>query len=144
MSEHRSKHKDERHNHKEHDSAHGHSHGHSHSGKQRLRVKSKDTPGVIYIEQRTHDEAIVVSGSLTVGIGAEDLNAWLAEELEAAASKVGECDGIVGHIKVALSVTSTSMISVTDEKAMIKDSPQKRAKMTLAAIVFKIDPEVAE
>jgi hypothetical protein len=36
------------------------------------------------------------------------------------------------------------MISVTDEKAAVKGSPLRRLKITLAAIVFAIDPETAE
>jgi ABC-type sugar transport system substrate-binding protein len=117
---------------------------HGHGKKQRIRVKAKDTPGVICIERHTHDEAIVISGSLVVDYVAADLKAWIAQELEAAAREVGENGGIIGHIKTALGVTSTTMISVTDEKAMAKESPQKRARITLAAIVFKIDPEKAE
>jgi hypothetical protein len=138
MSEHSSKNQGG-HSHPEHKAAH-----HDHISKQRVRVKVKDTPGIICIERHTHDEAIVISASLVLDFGGADLSAWIAEELEKAALKVNECDGIIGHIKSALTVTSTCMISVTDEKAMIKDSPHKRARITLAAIVFKVDPKEAE
>ena len=138
MSEHKNKHQ-KGHDHPEHKES-----NHVHDGKQRVRVRAKDTPGLICIERHTHDEAIVISGTLTLDFGAVDLGAWIAEELEKAALLVNESGGIIGHIKAALAVTSTSMISVTDDKAMTKDSPRKRALITLAAIVFKIDPKEAE
>ena len=138
MSEHHNKHQHE-HSHPEHKSA-----GHADEGKQRVRVRAKDTPGLICIERHTHDEAIVISGTLTLDNATADLGVWIAAELETAALKVSEAGGIVGHIKVALAVTSTSMISVTEEKAMTKESPRQRALITLAAIVFKTDPKEAE
>ena len=129
---------------------HPHSNGenesnHHHGGeRQRVRVRAKDTPGVICIERRTHDEAIVISGSLTVDYDNAEIGAWIEQELETAAQGIRDQGGIVGHIKAALSVTATSMISVTDEKAMSKESPLKRARISLAAIVFKVDPKEAE
>ena len=138
MTEHHNKHREE-HIHPGHSAAH-----HDQSGKQRVRVRAKDTPGLICLERHTHDEAIVISGTLTLDFDTVDLSSWIAEELEKAALQITEGGGIVGHIKVALAVTSTSMISVTDDKAMTKDSPRKRALITLAAIVFKIDPKAAE
>lgn len=112
--------------------------------KKRIEEKAKDTPGIICIERNIHDDAVVISGTLTLEYNAVDINAWIAEELEKAARAVKESDGIVGHIKAAVSVTSTDMLSVTDEKATITDSPQKRARIALAAIMFMIEPKEAE
>ena len=112
--------------------------------KRRIIAKPKDAPGLIYIERHIHDEAIVISGSLVIRYETPELNAWITEELESAASKVKELGGVVGHIKTAVASTSTSMISVTDEKAIVKEPPVRRAKITLASIVFLIDPEDAE
>ena len=106
--------------------------------------KIKDTPGIICIERNVHDDAIVISGTLTMEYGSADLNAYIAEELEKAAQAVKALDGIVGHIKAAVSVTSTDSVSVTDEKAMLTESPLKSARIALAAIVFMVAPEDAE
>ena len=116
----------------------------SHANKQRVRVKAKDTPGVICIERSTHDEAIVISGSLTVEYADAELKSLLTEELEKAAQGIRELDGIIGHIKVAVSTTSTEIFSVTDEKAASAGAPRKTARIALAAIVFKVEPPDAE
>ena len=126
------------HNHKEH-KAHNHD-----DGRKLIRARAKDTPGIVCIERNIHDEAIVISGTLTLEYGAVDLKAWIAEELENAAQAIGEKDGIVGHIKAAVTVSATDVISVTDEKAMMTRSPGSRARIALAAIVFKVEPEEAE
>lgn len=101
-------------------------------------------PGVITIERNIHDEAIVISGALTVDTALDGLHAIVAAALEAAALAVKDSDGIVGHIKAALATTSTDMISVTDENAMVKRSLVKRVQITLTAIVFIIDQKEAE
>ena len=113
-------------------------------GKKKVRLKAKNTPGVIRIERHIHDDAVVISGSLTVDFINDDLYMFIEQELEAAAREITDSEGVVGHIKAALSVSSTSMISVTDSKAMTKESPYQRAQITLAAIVFLVDPEIAE
>ena len=114
------------------------------TGKQTVRIKAKHTPGIICIERHIHDDAVVISGSLIIDFGSVDLCLWLGQELEAAARGIEERGGIVGHIKAALTISSTSMVSVTDAKAMTKEAPRKRARITLAAIVFMIAPEAAE
>ena len=109
-----------------------------------MKIRVKNTSDTIRIKRRLHDEAIVISGSLTVDYLTADINALIAEALETAARDIGERGGIVGHIKAGITAESSGMISVTDEKAMIKESPSKRARITLAAIVFFIDPKEAE
>jgi len=105
----------------------------------------KDTPGVIYVERQTHDDdAVVVSGALAIENSAEDLGAWLEEEIETAAREVRERGGIVGQIKAVLTVTSTSVMSVSDQDALEKESPKKHARIILTAIMFMIDPKEAE
>ena len=123
----------------------GHLHGKARHGlTKEMLSKIKDAPGLIYIERQIHDDAIVISGSLSIRFEATDLDACVAECLEAAAREIKERNGIVGHIKTSVSTSSTSMISVTDEEAMIKHSTISRARITLAAIVFMIDPIDAE
>ena len=116
---------------------------HENSRKKQMKVRAKDTPGVICIERQTHDEAIVITGSLIVDIIDEDLGAWIAKELETAATEIGESGGIIDQIKTTLAVISKSIISLTDEKAVIKESQSKRARITLAAIVHKMDSDEA-
>ena len=109
----------------------------------KIKLKNKNAPGVIYIERNIHDGAIVISGTLTVVTGDSAINVTIAKELETAAHEITALGGIVGHIKASSVVTSTSMISITDEEAMIKDSPECIVKITLAAIVFLVEPEAA-
>ena len=109
----------------------------------RLRVKV-GASGVIGIKRSVQDGAVVISGTLSVDCGGVDLNALVAAELEAAAREIGVRGGIVGHIKAGVEVTSNSMISVTDELACVKTAPYGKARITLAAIVFLIDPGEAE
>jgi len=139
------------HNETNHD--HGHEHEHEHenntaqhnrNGKQQAKLRVKSKPGDISIERHIHDEAIVISGSMLIEYNELDINALVAEGLEKASFEIGEHKGIVGHIKAAIAETSTSMVSVTDEKAMIKESRGKQARITLSAIVFMIDSKEAE
>ena len=118
--------------------------GHRHSHPARITARAKDVPGLIYIERRLEDEAIVISGSLIIKTGVAQANETIAEELEAAARKINELGGVVGHIKASVAASSTHMISVTDEKAMVKESPLHKVQITLAAIVFAVEPEEAE
>ena len=110
----------------------------------KIKIKAKDIPGVIFIERNMHDDAVVISGSLSVENVSGELSACIAQELETAARLVSESGGIIGHIKAAVSTSAMSMISVTEEKAMIKDSPLSSARITLTVIVFLIKPEDAE
>jgi len=111
--------------------------------KKQVKVSAKDTPGVICIERQTHDVAIVITGSLVVDIVDEDLSVWIAQELETAAVEIGESGGVIDQIKTTLVVMSKSLISLTDEKATIKKLSSKRARITLAAIVHKMDSDDA-
>ena len=113
-------------------------------GKRSIKIKTKDTPGSIHIERHIHDEAVVISGVLAVDYDTAEMSVLIAEELEEAARSITDCGGIVGHIKAAINTTSTSMISVTEEKAAVTEGKWKRTKITLAAIVFLIEPEEAE
>ena len=116
----------------------------NHDKKRRVRVKVKDTPGVICIESSIHDEAVVISGSLTLENGTADLNAWISEELEKAALAIKDRGGTIGHIKAAVSMTATDMISVTDENATVTRSSWETARIALAAIMFSIETPEAE
>jgi len=114
------------------------------SSKLRIRVKPKETPGMICIERHIHDEAIVISGSLIVEYDSADISAWIEEELGKAAHEVEKCGGILGQIKTNLTVTSSCMISMTEDKEMAKESSPKYARILLAAIMFMVNPKEAE
>jgi len=115
-----------------------------HGGKHRVRFKPKETPGVICIERHIHDEAVVISGSLTIEYHDAEVNAWIEEELGTAAGEVKERGGIVGQIKAAVTLTSTSIITVMDDRTAVKEPPQKYARIMLAAIMFMVSPKEAE
>ena len=134
---------------------HEHPHGHNHSkdahkqdrnntDKKRFMVKTENIPGLIRIEQHIHDEAIVISGTLTVISGIDSVYEIISSELETASSLFTQKEGIVGHIKAAVSTTKTGMISITENKAMIKEGQDTRVQISLVAIVFIIDPEEGE
>ena len=133
----------------DHDHNHDHVHEHDHdyqilAGKKRVKVKVKETPGPISIDRQIHDEAITISASMTVITENPLIRELIAGEIESAAREIIKRDGIVGHIKAAVSTTSTCMITAADETAMVKDSPMRRSRITLAAIVFLVDPGDAE
>ena len=113
-------------------------------GKKKIVARAKDVPGLIYIDRRTQDDAIVISASLTVRSNASDMCARVADALEVAAREVREQGGIVGHIKASVSITSTKVVSVTDEESMVSDSPLLRAQIAVAAILFLLDVKDAE
>ena len=141
--EHDHNHGGHNHDHNNHNnSVHNHSHGSA--DKKHVRLKVKNIPGLIRIERNIHDEAIVISGELTVNTTADDVNAVVASELENASGEITKLDGIVGHIKASVSIITTGMISVTEDKAMIKEGRGSRVRISIAAIVFLVEPERAE
>ena len=141
---------DHEHDHGEHNHDHNnlnnsaHNHSHGSTNKKHVRLKVKNIPGLIRIERNIHDEAIVISGELTVNTTADDVNAVVASELENASGEITKLDGIVGHIKASVSIITTGMISVTEDKAMIKEGRGSRVRISIAAIVFLVEPERAE
>ena len=143
---------DGRHN---HGHSHGHSHGHEHEhehedehhgggGKKRIKIKVKDSSGLISVDRQIHDGAITISASLTVVTDDLAFNEFIAGEIESAARDITRRGGIVGHIKASVSTTATSMISASDDKAMVKESAMRRCRIIFVAIVFLVDPAEAE
>ena len=112
--------------------------------KPKIKINAKNMSGVITIERNMHDDAVVISGSLSLENVTSDINTLIAEELEAVALEINKREGIIGHIKAAVTATATDMISVTDEKAMVKTSPFRGVRITLTVIVFLLEPEIAE
>ena len=144
-------HNHKRYSHDNREYAHGHNHSHAchkHGNnstvKKPLMVKTENIPGLIRIEQHIHDEAIVISGTLTVIAAVNSINEIIASELETSSSVFTQKEGIIGHIKASVSTTKTGMISITEDKAMIKEGQDTRVQISLVAIVFIIDPEEGE
>lgn len=101
-------------------------------------------PGVVYTNVRLHDDAKVVSGSLTVIGDYEKVREGLNRGLTEFAAKVTEKGGVIGHIKASAEVKSVEMFSVTDVDVMIKTAPEQEISIILAAIVFFVSEEEAE
>jgi hypothetical protein len=112
--------------------------------KKPIKFRPKETPGVICIERRVQDKTVLISGSLIIENDAAELNALIKEELELAAREIREFGGALGQLEAALTVTTTSVLTVSDEKAMEKDAPQKYSRITISAVVLNIDPKEAE
>ena len=100
--------------------------------------------GVVRIGSQIHDDAIVISGSLSMRFIDLDIYAVVSEALEAAARDISMSGGIVGHIKASVTTTSITIISTTGDNAMSKESPVHNARIIIAAIVFQIDPQEAQ
>ena len=118
-------------------------HSHSHQANVAKLDKVKSVPGVIYVKRDMHDEATVISGSLTIVTASPLMSEILAKELEAAGREITELGGIIGHIKGTCVETTTKMISVTEEHAMTKEAAERSIRIILAAIVFLVDKEAA-
>ena len=126
------------HHHDEHcDCGHDHEHEHNHE-------EAAPVPGEIRTNVRLHDDAKVVSGSLTVIGSYEKVREGLNIGLTEFAHEITNMGGVVGHIKASCEVKSVEMFSVTDVDVMIKKAPEQEINIILAAIVFFVDPEKAE
>jgi hypothetical protein len=147
MNEHRHQH-DENcscgHTH-EHDA---HAHEHHHSGHQHDEngnfILEHELPGEVHTEYHLHDEARVVSGRLTLSGTYDTVRKAVSSQLEQIAAAVHEIGGIVGHIKASCEVKTVDMFSVTDTEVSVKTAPEQEIRINVAAIVFLIDPVLAE
>ncbi|MCL2046934.1 MAG: hypothetical protein FWG88_11210 [Oscillospiraceae bacterium] len=124
-------------------SEHNHDHNHSQNNHASRLNQLKSATGSIYIKRMMHDEATVISGSLTVVTQDPHFTEIVAEALETAGAKITELGGIIGHIKATTTTTNTKMISVTDESAMIKEAIDIKVVIIIAAIVFLVDEKTA-
>lgn len=131
-----------------HDHGHHHDHGHEHNhaahGGCSGCASAQSEAGVIRVEHRMHDEAVVVSGGLTVVAEYAVVRFILEKQLERIAREVTARGGIVGHIKASAACTETEMFSVTDTDVSVKKSPEQEIKLNVASIVFAVPPEEVE
>lgn len=134
MSEHKHDHDHNEHFHHEHVHDENCGCGHNHD----------DVLGTIHVESHLHDEARVISGSLTLYADYGLLKTVISKQLAFLAKVVFECGGIVGHIKASCESKQVEMFSVTDVTVSVKTAPRQEIKISLAAIVFGIDLDEAE
>ena len=134
-------HHEHEHHHDEHCDCGCHNH---HDHEHHHHEEEEKLPGVAYTKVRLHDDAKVVSGSLTVFGDYEKVRAGLEKGLAEFAAKVNEKGGVVGHIKASAEIKNVEMFSVTDVDVMIKTAPEQEVNVILAAIVFFVTEEEAE
>lgn len=147
-----SKHEQAEHRHHEHctcghnhdEPAQHHGHRHKHGDSCECGQEERVALGTVRVESHLHDEARVISGSLTLYADYGVLKTALSNQLEFLAKAVFECGGIVGHIKASCESKQVEMFSVTDVTVSVKAAPGQEIKINLAAIVFGIDPDEAE
>jgi hypothetical protein len=137
----------EHHGHEHHSHEHHEHHHHHHEHEHEHEHGSEPAPGEARVECLLHDDAIVVSGDLTVMAAEyEPVRAKINAQLASVAAAVASAGGIIGHIKASASSTSVEMFSITDADGAVsaKISPELTVVIHLAAIVFNIDPEAVE
>jgi hypothetical protein len=98
---------------------------------------------VVSVELNHHDAALVVSGKLTVSGDSEGIKVKLAAALEAAAARVNDLGGIVGHIKASADERRITMMSVTEDTVMVKPAPEQVVGIIMTAIIFAVDDDDA-
>lgn len=116
--------------------------GHDHNGCAGCGIE--ESPGTLHVEHHIHDEARVISGRLTVTGSYDTVKKAVEAALERIAGEIQQSGGIIGHIKASCEVKTIDIFSVTDTDVSVKSAPEQQIKISLAAIVFLIDPEDAE
>ena len=126
---------------REHGTVHAHEHEHDENCTCGI---SEEKNEAFHVEVHLHDEALVISARLSLISDYDAVKTALASQLEALASAVQEQGGIVGHIKASCDVHIVEMFSLTDTETSVKRNGKQEIALNLAAIVFLIEPEVAE
>ena len=86
----------------------------------------------------------MISGNCTVSGVYTDIAETLKQQLEGMAALINQRGGIIGHIKASAEIKTVDMYSVTDTEVMLKHAPDQEIHITVAAIVFAVDPEETE
>jgi len=112
--------------------------------KKQIKFNPRETPGVICIERQTYGDSILITGTLIVIGSAEELNSWLEEEIEAAVREIKNLGGTIRIIKAALTVSTTSVITLSDEEVQAKEAPNTNAQIVISAAIMELHPSKAE
>ena len=139
---HEHEHEHEHHHHDENCSC-GHDHEHEHHDHNHDAGHENIEQGVVTVELNHHDSALVVSGKLTLSGDGDAIKKNLATQLEAAAARVSDLGGIVGHIKASADERRITMFSVTEDTVMVKPAPEQVVSIIMTAIIFAVDDDEA-
>ena len=93
----------------------------------------------VRITARMQEEAVVISADFSVRGTKEIFLEVLKAEMEHLATQVAFCGGIVGHIKVSVKCCETTVISVTLDKADVRNGRMDEINGKFAAILLLME-----
>lgn len=93
----------------------------------------------VRITARMQEEAVVISADFSVRGTKEIFLEVLKAEMEHLATQVASCGGIVGHIKASVECCETTVISVTLDKADVRNGRMDEINGKFAAILLLIE-----
>ena len=126
-----------------HEHEHHHHHDHDHEGHEHHHHEHPDRVALGksgYADCTTHEEASVASATGTIALPLEEAREALRQVLSGIGAWVDENEGIIGHIKCSLKTEHMVSLSVTLDEVQEKESDIPGVQLTLAAIVFGVEP----
>lgn len=93
----------------------------------------------VRITARMQEEAVVISADFSVRSTKEIFLEVLKAEMEHLATQVASCGGIVGHIKASVECCETTVISVTLDKADVRNGRMDEINGKFAAILLLME-----
>lgn len=93
----------------------------------------------VRITARMQEEAVVISADFSVRGTKEIFMEVLKAEMEHLATQVASCGGIVGHIKASVECCETTVISVTLDKADVRNGRMDEINGKFAAILLLME-----
>ena len=93
----------------------------------------------VRITARMQEEAVVISADFSVQSTKEIFLEVLKAEMEHLATQVAFCGGIVGHIKASVECCETTVISVTLDKADVRNGRMDEINGKFAAILLLME-----
>lgn len=93
----------------------------------------------VRITARMQEEAVVISADFSVRGTKEIFLEVLKAEMEHLATQVASCGGIVGHIKASVKCCETTVISVTLDKADVRNGRMDEINGKFAAILLLME-----
>ena len=93
----------------------------------------------VRITARMQEEAVVISADFSVRSTKEIFLEVLKAEMEHLATQVASCGGIVGHIKASVECCEITVISVTLDKADVRNGRMDEINGKFAAILLLME-----
>lgn len=93
----------------------------------------------VRITARMQEEAVVISADFSVRGTKEIFLEVLKAEMEHLATQVASCGGIVGHIKASVECCETTVISVTLDKADVRNGRMDEINGKFAVILLLME-----